>query len=91
MKSKILEYLSNRNFISKYVTDDPTVYQVKIFKALTIVYDNNVARQSTITLNKDYFYLDLNGNHSPIDALTFSGELGLQRFGDALPLDFKLK
>ncbi len=79
------------NFISKYVTDDPTVYQVKIFKPLTIVYDNNVARQSTITLNKDYFYLDLNGNHSPIDALTFSGELGLQRFGDALPLDFKLK
>ena len=79
----------SENFISKYATDDPSIYQVRIFKPLTIVYDKNVTRQSMITMNETYFYLDINGNHSPIEALTFTGEMGLQRVGDALPLNYK--
>lgn len=76
------------NFISKYATNDPSIYKVRIFKPLTIVYDMNVARQSTITPNQDYFYLDLNGGYSPIEAITFTGEIGMKRFGDTLPLDY---
>ncbi|WP_250435601.1 carboxypeptidase-like regulatory domain-containing protein [Hanstruepera flava] len=76
------------NFISKYVTNDPTIYKVKVFKPLTIVYDLTVSRQSTIIPNNEYFYLNLKGNYSPIEAVTFTGEIGMQRVGDNLPLDY---
>lgn len=76
------------NFISVYATEAQDVFKVRIFKPLTVVYDKNVARQSTISPKEEYFYLDRNGNHSPIDALVFTGEFGLQRIGDTLPLDY---
>lgn len=81
--------VSTENFISKYATNDPSIYKVRIFKPLIIVYDKNVARQSSITPNQDYFFLDLNGGYSPIEALTFTGEIGTKRFGDTLPLDYE--
>ena len=81
--------ISAENFISKYATNESSIYQVRIFKPLVIVYDKNVARQSSITPNQDYFYLDLNGGYSPIEAITFTGEMGTKRFGDTLPLDYK--
>jgi hypothetical protein len=77
------------NFISKYATNDPSIYKVRIFKPLTIVYDSNVSRQSSVIPNQIYFYLDLNGGYSPIEALTFTGEMGLKRFGDTLPIDYE--
>lgn len=83
------EVVSAANFISKYATNDPSIYKVRIFKPLTIVYDKNVARQSSIIINQDYFFLDLNGGYSPIEALTFTGEIGMKRFGDTLPLDYE--
>lgn len=77
------------NFISKYATNDPSIYKARIFKPLTIIYESNVARQSSVIPNQIYFYLDLNGGYSPIEALTFTGEIGLNRFGDTLPLDYE--
>lgn len=83
------EVVATENFISKYATSDAHIYKVRIFKPLTVIYDSNISRQSSVIPNQDYFYLDLNGGYSPIEALTFTGEMGLKRFGDTLPLDYK--
>lgn len=77
------------NYISVYATDDSNLYQIRIFKTLTIVYNQELSLQSKIIPNTTYFYLDTNGNHAPVDALTFSGIFGNQRVGDTLPLDYK--
>jgi len=37
------------------------------------------------------FYIDQQGNHSPIDKVRFGGVMGDQRMGDALPMDFLIR
>jgi hypothetical protein len=76
------------NFISVYATESSELFKVRIFRPLTVVYNKNVGRQSTIKTKDTYFYLDRNGNHSPVDGLIFTGEFGNQRIGDTLPLDY---
>lgn len=78
------------NFISVYATDNPELFQVRLFKPLRVVYNNDIHNQSTITSKDTYFYLDLNGNHTPVDGLIFTGYFGKQRIADTLPLDFQL-
>ncbi len=37
------------------------------------------------------FYIDRQGNHSPLDKVRFGGVMGDQRMGDALPMDFLIR
>lgn len=76
------------NFISVYATDNPDLFQVRLFKPLRVVYGKDFQIQSTITSKDTYFYLDRNGNHMPADGLTFTGYFAKQRIADTLPLDF---
>lgn len=46
-------------------------------------------RRSDITQKGDYIIIDGYGNFSPPTSVYFSGDLGMQRVGDMLPLDFK--
>lgn len=79
------------NFISVYETDNPMLFQVRLFKPLRVISNGDIDLQSTITSKNTYFYLDLNGNHTPVDGLTFTGYFGRQRMADTLPLDYQPK
>ncbi len=48
-------------------------------------------RRSDIIKRGDFFTIDGYGNFSPPNAVVFNGDLGRQRVGDMLPLDFKPK
>ncbi|TYB78528.1 carboxypeptidase-like regulatory domain-containing protein [Bizionia myxarmorum] len=76
------------NFISVSNTDNPSMFQVQLHEPLTVVSENDIEKNSVVTSNETYFYLDRNGNHMPADALIFKGYFGDNRVGDALPLDY---
>ena len=61
---------------------------VKLRDRLNIQFKNE--KQSSIESLVPEFYIDNFGNHFPLDKVIFSGDLGRQRMGDALPLDFLL-
>ena len=46
---------------------------------------------SVMEVISNTFYIDGQGNHSPIDKVRFGGVMGDQRMGDALPNDFLLQ
>ncbi|WP_343487202.1 carboxypeptidase-like regulatory domain-containing protein [Allomuricauda sp. d1] len=46
--------------------------------------------QSLFQLLKNPFYVDPYGNYTPVDAIWFSGEMGLRRIGELLPLNFDM-
>ncbi|MGA9269413.1 MAG: carboxypeptidase-like regulatory domain-containing protein [Lutimonas sp.] len=46
---------------------------------------------SVIEVVSSSFYIDSQGNHSPIDKVRFGGVMGDQRMGDALPNDYLLQ
>ena len=47
--------------------------------------------RSVMEVVSNTFYIDGQGNHSPIDKVRFGGVMGDQRMGDALPNDFLLR
>lgn len=61
---------------------------VTVTERLNILYDKN--RQSVMEVKDDTFKIDQFGNHSPIKNVLFGGDMGEQRVGDALPLDYDL-
>lgn len=76
----------------KYITITPmnNVFNVKVKlrERLNIMFKNE--KQSSIESLVPEFYIDNFGNHSPLEEVRFGGDLGRQRMGDALPLDFLL-
>jgi len=56
---------------------------------LVIIYKEG--KESSIESQIGTFYIDNYGNYSPVDKIRFGGEMGQQRMGDALPLDFKIE
>jgi hypothetical protein len=46
---------------------------------------------SVMEVTSNTFYIDSQGNHSPIDKVRFGGVMGDQRMGDALPNDYLLQ
>ncbi len=70
------------------VTDTLGIKKVRLTDALSVTYKKR--RQSYIETRYDYYTIDGFGNAYPPDALIFSGEMGDQRMGDALPLDYGL-
>jgi hypothetical protein len=61
---------------------------VTVTERLNIIYDKY--RQSVMEVKGDTFKIDQFGNHSPIKNVLFGGDMGEQRVGDALPLDYGL-
>lgn len=62
--------------------------KVKLFKAtFNLLY--NKKRQSKIVFNTDVFYVDDFGNTSHRDQIIFGGDLGAQKVGNLLPLNFE--
>ena len=78
----------NENYLIVKKTDDPDFIYVKIIKPLTILYKNNRTSQVQLEDEVEYFFINIFGNHIPPDALYFSGDMGEQRFGDCVPLDY---
>lgn len=70
------------------VTDTLGIKKVRLKAPLSIVYKKK--RQSAIQTKYDFYTIDGFGNAYPPDALIYNGEMGLQRMGDSLPLDYGL-
>ena len=67
---------------------DSTLREVKIDHKLNILFNKEI--RSYIQPMEDYFYVDQYGNHSPVNSVLFGGDMGRQRIGDILPLDYGL-
>jgi len=78
---------SNRFIKVSPIENSNNVY-VKLKSKLNILYKRG--QQSSVENFVDEFYIDHFGNHSPSEQVRFGGNLGKQRMGDALPLDFLL-
>ena len=86
-------YLENtkvdpKKYISIFPTDNLNSVRVKLKGKLYVGYKNG--KESSIESRVGMFYIDNFGNYSPVDKVRFGGEMGSQRMGDTLPLDFLL-
>ena len=86
-------YLENtkvdpKKYISVFPTGNLNSVKVKLRRKLYIKYKNG--KESSIESLAGMFYIDDFGNYSPVDKVRFGGEMGSQRMGDTLPLDFLL-
>ncbi|MBT8259427.1 MAG: carboxypeptidase-like regulatory domain-containing protein [Bacteroidia bacterium] len=78
-----------RSIKIRKIEDSNGVY-VSLKDRLNIIYRGS--RQSSVESFVDEFFIDSFGNHSPTEDVRFGGDLGEQRMGDTLPLDYvKLK
>lgn len=82
------KFVNPKRYIEIQETDSLGV-KVHLKRKLKIVYKNG--GRSMVESLVDAFFIDSFGNHSPIDKVIFEGDLGNQRIGDTLPLDFLLK
>lgn len=62
--------------------------KVAFNKRLTVLFNKEI--QSNFQLTSEFFYVDKYGNYAPIPNVLFSGEMGNQRIGDALPSNYNL-
>ena len=69
--------------------DNQDFKSVKLNTKVSILFDNNA--QSEMFIDVKEFYVDRYGNYTPIKGVFFSGFMGNQRVGDALPLDYGLE
>ena len=77
----------SKRYITVTPIDNLGNVKVEIKKdKLNIVFKGN--KQSYIKINQPEFYIDNFGNHAPPKAISFGGDLGTHRMGDALPLNF---
>jgi len=70
------------------LNDTLGIKKVTLLHPLSVLYKKR--KQSAIRTNYDSFTIDGFGNSYPPDALVYSGIMGAQRIGDALPLDYGL-
>jgi len=64
------------------------IKKVQLTGPVAILYDNK--KRSNVRPKYTHYTIDGFGNFYPPDALVFSGLMGQQRLGDALPLDYGL-
>lgn len=74
-------------FIQVDSIEDSKNVKISISKQLNILFDKK--RQSKIELLGESFVIDQYGNYAPIENVLFSGDLGTQRLGDAMPFDYQ--
>jgi len=77
--------VSPKRYINIRKLDSSSV-QVQLEKKLHLIY--KTGKHSTVESLVDEFFINSFGNHSPKSKVLFSGDLGNQRMGDTLPLDF---
>jgi len=70
------------------VSDTLGIKKVQLTDPVAILYDKK--KRSSIRTKYTHYTIDGFGNFYPPDALVFSGIMGQQRLGDALPLDYGL-
>lgn len=75
-------------FLTIYNTDNLGYKTVALKQKLDIFYNETV--ESIIETTIPEFRVDKYGNYAPIANVLFGGNMGSQRVGDALPLDFGL-
>jgi len=90
-KERYRIYLGNypvwpKKYITVIQIDGLNNVKVRLKDKLNIVYKGE--KQSSLECLVSEFYIDNFGNHSPTEEVRFGGDLGAQRMGDALPLDF---
>ena len=76
------------NYIRVKPIENSNSVTVKMLKPLSILYNKN--RQSEIQSFVEEFEIDEYGNYSPIGQVMFGGDMGSQRVGDLLPIDYEL-
>ena len=70
------------------VSDTLGIKKAQLTGPVTVLYDKK--KRSEVRSKNSYYTIDGFGNFYPPDALVFSGLMGRQRLGDALPLDYGL-
>lgn len=70
------------------VSDTLGIKKVQLTGPVSILYDKK--KRSDVRPKYNFYTIDGFGNFYPPDALIFSGLMGQQRLGDALPLDYGL-
>ncbi|MEP0264771.1 carboxypeptidase-like regulatory domain-containing protein [Dokdonia sp.] len=70
------------------VSDTLGIKKVQLTDPVAILYDKK--KRSDVRAKYTHYTIDGFGNFYPPDALIFSGVMGRQRLGDALPLDYGL-
>ena len=78
-----------KKYISVFPIGIQNSVKVQLRGKLYITYKEG--KESSIESQVGTFYIDNYGNYSPVDKIRFSGEMGRQRMGDALPLDFMVE
>ena len=73
-------------FLSQLKNGKGVFVKIKGDGDLNIIYKNG--NQSRIEVLDNEFYIDSFGNHLPPLSIQFYGDLGGQRVGDTVPLDF---
>ncbi len=76
------------NYINVQPQDSTNNVIVKLLKPVSILY--NKKRQSEMQSFVNEFIIDNYGNYFPIGKVMFGGDMGSQRVGDLLPLDYEL-
>ena len=76
-----------------YISIDPVegseIKQVTINVPINIIFKNDLELTSKLQVTNKTFFIDKYGNYSPVEEVLFSGKMGTQRIGDALPSDYK--
>jgi len=70
-------------------TENPNLKEICFLKPELEVVDASDSCSKLKPIEDACFFVDNFGNHSPIKAITFTGFIGNQRIGDALPLDYE--
>jgi len=78
-----------KKYISVFPIGIQNSVKVQLRGKLYITYKKE--KESSIESQVGTFYIDNYGNYSPVDKIRFSGNMGRQRMGDALPLDFMVE
>jgi hypothetical protein len=78
------------DFFSIYDTEAQLGYKTVVLKEKVDIYFDG-DKESVIQTKVDQFNVDRYGNYMPIGGVLFGGDLGNQRVGDMLPLDYGFK
>ena len=78
-----------KKYISIFPFGNQQSVKVNLKQKLFIEYKNG--KESSIESLVKMFYIDNFGNYSPVEKVRFGGEMGRQRMGETLPLDFILE
>ena len=78
-----------KKYISVFPIGIKNSVKVQLRGKLYISYKEG--EESSIESQVGTFFIDNYGNYSPVDKIRFTGNMGNQRMGDALPLDFMIE